>query len=95
MNNSLHQSVANILIDCAATRKDLMELTVSVNSVVTLLKVVIQHLDNRNDRSDAAEGNNITVDKKVTVNEFDDKLKDMNKIFQRLFIIYLVISEIS
>jgi hypothetical protein len=95
MNNSLHQSVSNILTDCAATRKDLVEISASVNSVVTLLKVVIQHIDNRKILSVGDCNDVIKVDKKVTVNEFDDKLKDMNKIFHRLFKYFTVISEIS
>jgi hypothetical protein len=45
MRNKLHMSIAKIVTDCSKMRTDIFDLATSVNSVVSMLKIITKHLD--------------------------------------------------
>ena len=89
MTNLVHQSIASILTDCDATRRDIMQLEVSINSVITLLKVLTQQLDKNskslekdlpNSKSLAVEELEVRMERfdgvlDVILNEYDSLVK--------------------
>ena len=62
MSNSIfHQSVATILTDGAAVRRDVAVLADSVNSIISLLRIVAQQLDKSSQFKEAASGDLVST----------------------------------
>jgi hypothetical protein len=97
MSNKLHTSIASIITDCSNTRIDIMELVASVNSVVSMLKIITKHLDNgsvhngsSNCYQESAQGS-----KNISADEFVAKLKGMENVLTLVLDKYELIEEIS
>jgi hypothetical protein len=97
MNNKLHTSIASIVTDCSKTRIDIMELVASVNSVVSMLKIITKHLDNASvqNGSNNCDQESAQGSKNISADEFVYKLKGMEKVLTLVLDKYELIEEIS